>query len=600
MSLARLLAGLLLSLACAGPALADLPVIKFEGRAYVELVRVAEALRAGIELSAARTQVYLRKDKSEVTLTRDWARVTVDGRTVVLDAPVRVRQDVWLVPQSFLTQVLPRLDGGAPAPSARVTFVPVDPRPAAAPAPRAGAPPAPKPAPPAAAKGGPPAKPPPAPPPARAETSAKPAPAPVVANAARAPGPAPALPPARPRPSPQAATSPPAAPPTAPATPPAAVPRPAPGKPDPAPPPAPKATPAPAPQPAGKLEDLRFRSYPSFTRIVIETSAPVEHRVESAGPTEARIRLARLATPARVEEIGDGFITQARLDPAGGDMVLRVAFEGAAGELRLSTLADPDRLVLDFGRPAEPPADVAGAVTPLGVIVLDAGHGGHDTGAVGPGGLMEKELVLDITRRVARLLEDKLDVKVLLTRDSDVFVPLRDRTSFANRERADLFVSIHANAHREAASEGVETYFLSSEATDSAARQVAAQENDAVQLEKPAARARAEVVRTILWDLAQSEYQHESSRLAEVVQDSVTRALRIPNRGVKQAGFYVLGGAAMPAVLIEVGFVTNPKEARRLRNARYRDEIAQAIFAGLAEYKRKWDARSRSALDRPR
>jgi N-acetylmuramoyl-L-alanine amidase len=146
----------------------------------------------------------------------------------------------------------------------------------------------------------------------------------------------------------------------------------------------------------------------------------------------------------------------------------------------------------------------------------------------------------------------------------------------------------------------VETYFLSSEATDSSARQVAAEENQALQLEKPAARARAEVVRTILWDLAQSEYQHESSRLAEVVQDSMTRSLRIPNRGVKQAGFYVLGGAAMPAVLIEVGFVTNPKEARRLRAPRYRDEIAHAIFAGLAEYKRKWDARSRSALDRVR
>jgi N-acetylmuramoyl-L-alanine amidase len=365
--------------------------------------------------------------------------------------------------------------------------------------------------------------------------------------------------------------------------------------------PAPKEVPAPPARPApavasGTLEDVRFRSYPSFTRIVVETSRPLEHRVESVGPREARIRLAALTAAARVEEVGDGFITQARLEPIGGDMLLRVGFEGAAGELRLSTLADPDRLVLDFGRPAEPSTpSTAGAVTPLRVIVLDAGHGGHDTGAVGPGGLMEKELVLDITRRVARLLEDKLEVKVVLTRDSDTFVALRDRTSFANRERADLFVSIHANAHREAASEGVETFFLSSEATDSAARQVAAEENQAVQLEKPAARARAEVVRTILWDLAQSEYQHESSRLAEVVQDSMTRSLRIPNRGVKQAGFYVLGGAAMPAVLLEIGFVTNPKEARRLRDSRYRDEIAHAIFAGLAEYKRKWDSRSRSA-----
>jgi len=148
------------------------------------------------------------------------------------------------------------------------------------------------------------------------------------------------------------------------------------------------------------------------------------------------------------------------------------------------------------------------------------------------------------------------------------------------------------------ASEGVKTYFLSSEATDNASRQVAALENSVVQLEKPTARGRADVVKTILWDLAQSEFQEESSRLAEVVQDSMTRSLRIPSRGVKQAGFYVLGGAAMPAILIEIGFVTNPKEERKLREPRYRDDIARAITAGLAEYKRAWDQRLRQTLGR--
>lgn len=111
---------------------------------------------------------------------------------------------------------------------------------------------------------------------------------------------------------------------------------------------------------------------------------------------------------------------------------------------------------------------------------------------------MEKELVLDVTRRVARLVRERLDLKVRLSRDGDYLVTLRDRTSFANRERADLFVSIHANAHREAASEGVETYFLSSEATDSAARRVAALENGVVQLENPSARGRGDVVKAIL------------------------------------------------------------------------------------------------------
>jgi N-acetylmuramoyl-L-alanine amidase len=213
---------------------------------------------------------------------------------------------------------------------------------------------------------------------------------------------------------------------------------------------------------------------------------------------------------------------------------------------------------------------------------------------------MEKELVLDVARRVARLVEEQLGVKVALSRDGDYFVPLRDRTSFANRERADLFVSIHGNAHRQTDSAGVETYFLSSEATDSAARQVAAAENSVVQLETPAARTRMDVVKAILWDLAQSEFQAESSRLAEVVLDSMTQSLRIPNRGVKQAGFYVLGGAAMPAILIEIGFVTNPREERRLKDSRYRDEIARAILAGLSEYKRNWDQRMRAAADRSR
>ena len=271
-------------------------------------------------------------------------------------------------------------------------------------------------------------------------------------------------------------------------------------------------------------------------------------------------------------------------------------FDGAAGELRASTLEDPPRLVLDFSRPVEPAARVPQAASPLRTIVLDAGHGGHDSGAIGPGGLMEKELVLDITKRVARLLEDRVQVKVLLSRDADHFVTLKDRTSFANRASADLFVSIHANAHRVAASEGVEVFFLSSEATDNAARQLAAAENSVIQLEKPSPgrTGRSEIVRTMLWDLAQAEFQTESSRLAETVLDSMSQALRIPNRGVKQAGFYVLGGAAMPAILVEIGFVTNPREERRLKDPKYRAEIARAIFRGRADEERVGDQRARA------
>jgi N-acetylmuramoyl-L-alanine amidase len=458
----------------AGPASASLSGIAVDGKLYVELARLAATLGTKVDTTTA-ARVRLRVGPRAVTFTRDWAQILVDGAPVVLDAPVRVREGAWLVPASFVSQVLPRLV-------------------------------------------------------ARAPTVASPRP------------------------------------------------------------PAEEIT----------LDELRYRSYPSFTRVVVEASAPVGFNVEASGPREARVRIAGLAAPPRREELRDGFVEEIRVERAGADTLIRVVYEAAAGTVRTSTLTDPPRVVLDFARPTEPaPGQGGAALTPLTTIVLDAGHGGHDSGAVGPGGLLEKELVLDVTRRVAKLVEGPLGVKVLLTRSGDYFVPLKDRTSYANKERADLFVSIHANAHPHRATDGVETFFLSSEATDSEARQVAALENGTVHLERPngGRGGRLDIVRTILWDLAQSEFQHESSRLAEIVQDSITRSLRIPNRGVKQAGFYVLGGAAMPAVLVEIGFVTNPQEERRLKSAPYRDGVARAIAAGLAEYKRFWDRRARMSRE---
>jgi N-acetylmuramoyl-L-alanine amidase len=462
-----------------GEADAGLPRVTHDGRPYVELERIAAALDgAALEATPARTRARLRVAGHVITFTRNWARILVNDSPLVLDAPVRVKRGMWLVPESFVGRVLPRL-----AARASLVTAPVGSR----------------------------------------------------AHAAEV-----------------------------------------------------------------ALEELRSRSYPSFTRVVVETSGPLPYRLEQHGPKEARIRLIGLAAPAQVEGIHDGFVDEVRLERAGSDALLRVVFEGIAGTTRTLQLADPHRVVLDFARPTEP-GPRQEALPPLRTIVLDAGHGGNDPGAVGPTGLMEKELVLDVTRRAAKLVEERLGIRVLLTRDADAFVPLPDRTSFANRARADLFVSIHANAHGQSMTDGVETYFLSSEATDSEARQVAALENGVVGLESPPGRGGAmggamkDIVRTILWDLAQSEFQTESSRLAEIVHDSMTRSLRIGTRGVKQAGFYVLGGAAMPAILIEVGFVTNPKEERRLRDPRYRDEIARAIVAGLAEYKRNWDARARAA-----
>ena len=511
MNYGRAVLSVVLLLLAVSASAADLPVVTYEGRPYVELTRVAASLGTKLNGSAMSVRASIRTPDHSVTFTRNWSQVLVDGKVVILDSPVRVKNGNWLVPHVFVARILPTL---AQRPAPAVASKPSD------------------------------------------TTGSTTVPSPSVAS------PAPST-------APPTITPPRASPPAASIT----------------------------------LDDMRLRSYPSFTRVVLETSTPLTYTVESRGPT-ARIKLPALAAEPRADEVRDGYVDTVRIERAGTDAMLRVTFEGEAGEMRVSTLVDPPRLVLDFVRPGQeetrPRREVVG---PLKILVLDAGHGGQDSGAVGPTGLMEKDIVLDITRRVARMVEQRLDMKVLLSRDTDAFVTLKDRTSFANRERADLFISIHANAHRTSTSEGVETYFLSSEATDSAARQVAAQENGVVQLEKPAARGnggRFDIVKSILWDLAQSEFQEESSRLAEVVLDSMTKTLRIPNRGVKQAGFYVLGGAAMPAVLIEIGFVTNPREEKKLRESRYRDEIARAIFEGIAEYKIRWDQRSRTALDRAR
>ena len=487
---ARFLTGALivLLLASAGWAVPPLPTVTHDGRSYIELTRLAASIQAKgsspakVVATPASTRAQLRAGSQVVTLTRNWSQVLVNGKPVLLDAPVRVRGGVWLVPESFVGRVVPALVAATSAGLTSSRF-------------------------------------------------------------------------------------------------------------------------AAAPAEVG-LEDVRVRSYPSFTRIVVETSAAVTHRIESSGPREARVRLIGLGSGAHSQEIGDGLIAEVRVDRSGTDGVLRVVYEGTAGAIRAITLADPPRIVLDIARPVDPgQRESREQLAPLKTIVLDAGHGGHDSGATGPTGLMEKDLVLDVTRRVAKLVEARLGLKVLLTRDADNFVTLRDRTSYANRQHADLFVSIHANTHREAAADGVETYFLSSEATDSTARQVAALENGVVQLEQPTGRGsgqgQVDIVKAILWDLAQSEFQVESSRLAEVVHDSMTQSLRISNRGVKQAGFYVLGGAAMPAILLEIGFVTNPREERKLKDTKYRDEIARAILAGLAEYKRAWDQRARAAAETP-
>lgn len=233
------------------------------------------------------------------------------------------------------------------------------------------------------------------------------------------------------------------------------------------------------------------------------------------------------------------------------------------------------------GDMAPPPKRRAGFV-----VVIDPGHGGEEEGASGPTGLLEKDVTLDIARRLKARLEDGGDVEVLLTRNDDATVTLDDRTAIANHERADLFVSIHANASRRTGVRGAETYFLSHQATDDESRVVAAIENNAMGID--AGVQGQPGLEMVLWELAQSAFLKESSALAEMIQDNLNDALDIRNRGIKQAPFRVLMGATMPAVLVEVGFISNAEEEDKLRRPAFKEKLAEMLHESIRQYRTKY------------
>lgn len=234
--------------------------------------------------------------------------------------------------------------------------------------------------------------------------------------------------------------------------------------------------------------------------------------------------------------------------------------------------------------PATPSGTPRAPRAGIRTLVVDAGHGGRDVGAVGPGGLREKDVTLHVALALARELEKRSDLHVILTRERDVFVPLAARTRMANEAGADLFISIHCNAARSRSGAGFETYFLSEAKTEDE-RRVARMENASLRFENP------EIdpdqlgdLNFILWDLAQNEYLRESSVLAELVQRGLADELDRPDRGVKQAGFWVLNGAFMPAVLVETAFISNPLEERLLGSSSFQDRLVDGIADSVMEY----------------
>lgn len=238
--------------------------------------------------------------------------------------------------------------------------------------------------------------------------------------------------------------------------------------------------------------------------------------------------------------------------------------------------------------PAE--ADREEPIAPL-TVVLDPGHGGHDTGAVGPSGLMEKDVVLDLAFRLRRLLQDRLGIRVLMTRTEDVFVSLQDRSAFANRAKADFLISLHVNAANTRGAVGFETFFFTREPSDSDARASAQRENLVIENNGTAGKDLESLLKTTLADMAVTRDMKESSNLAERILSSLEKILRVENRGVKSGPFYVLATAAMPAVLVESAFITNPREERKLQREDHRQRIAQALFEGIAAYKVRYEQR---------
>ena len=241
------------------------------------------------------------------------------------------------------------------------------------------------------------------------------------------------------------------------------------------------------------------------------------------------------------------------------------------------------------GAPVQPPPPTADGQTSLvralglkiGRIVIDAGHGGHDSGTLGAGGIEEKDVVLDVALRLGKLLHDRLGAEIIYTRSDDTFVPLEERTAIANRAQADLFISVHANSSQDNSARGVEVYYLNF-TSDPEAMRVAAREN-AVSTQS------VHDLSDLVAKIALKDKIDESKELASDVDASLYAGLTrgntgLKNRGVKKAPFVVLIGANMPSILAEISFVTNPADASQLRRPEYRQRVAESLYGGVAKY----------------
>ena len=258
------------------------------------------------------------------------------------------------------------------------------------------------------------------------------------------------------------------------------------------------------------------------------------------------------------------------------------------------------RLVIDVLAQTEPqPATPTPAPTPLPpstetpplidlapagalrAVVIDAGHGGDENGAKGPGGTLEKQVTLNVARKLKAALEGRLGLRVILTRDSDATIGLDERAALANNNKADLFVSLHANASPRSSTSGAEVFYLSLDEYGDAAERAAHTDSESL----PVFGGGSRDIELILWDMAQARYIQESASLAQSVEASLRQRVPMSARAIQQAPFRVLVGANMPAVLVEMGFITNPAQEKQLQSDEFQNLIVQALVESISRFR---------------
>ena len=327
------------------------------------------------------------------------------------------------------------------------------------------------------------------------------------------------------------------------------------------------------------------------TTVVLQfPEAPRYRIVRSAGVYEVVLLGDRIVPPAPGPRVEDPWVRGIAVTPE--RIRLELAPDCAAESYTLRT---PFRLVFDVFKeapaaaPAAPALPRSSARRTIRTVVIDPGHGGKETGAIGPAGSAEKELALLIAKTLATRLEQTLAVRTVLTRSDDVDLALDERSALANQNKADLFLSIHLNSSVGRGALGAETYFLSLQASDQRAADAAAVENYVGTAVAPAGSADFEL-QLLLWDLAQSQHLAASQRLATMIQEELNHELDLRDRGVKQAPFRVLMGAAMPAVLVELGFISTRDEEQRLRTPEYRAQLVETLVRAVGRFKVEYES----------